>query len=528
MNRSVRRTWTGLVLVALLAAACGGDDQTAEPGGEPGVADNNDDGTGTTDPNDSGATLRISYRDPSRLDPHRSSSSFDNTAIFLTYDRLIHVTPDAEPVAGLATEWHFADDASYLELKLRKGVTFHDGEPFDAEAVKANLERAKNVDGSSVAGELAVVDRIEVVDAHTVRLHVNGPAAPLPLALSDRAGAMMSPAAFDDPDLDTEPVGAGMFEVVDYKPGDHITYEAYDDYWDPDAVKVASIEYLIHSETTTRLNAIRNDQVDWTYLDPSDIDQAKAADLNITTWPTLTYIHLQLDRSAKPLDNLLVRQALNHAIDREAIVDGLMNGIGVPSIQPFREGYFGFDEEIGNDYYAYDPDRARELLEEAGYGDGVQLEVLTTAGSDYADAAVAVQAHLAEVGIDLVIRSVPLEAASDTFLVQQEGDAGVFPWGGRQEPSQTLGLLFTDDGFANPGRHTTDKVMEAYQATLEIQPEKERMAAVRAASAAVTEDALDVVLFHEDMVIATNDRVTGYEGYMSGKPEFRGVGMLAE
>ena len=146
-------------------------------------------------------------------------------------------------------------------------MTFHDGTPFDAEAVKGNIERAKTVEGSAVASELEVVSTVEVVDPLTVRLTLSGPAAQLPLVLSDRAGMMISPAAFDDPNLDQAPVGAGMFTVSEYRPNDRIIYERYDGYWDPDAVRCATFDYTIAGDPVTRLNAIRTGQVDGTFVD---------------------------------------------------------------------------------------------------------------------------------------------------------------------------------------------------------------------------------------------------------------------
>src|SRR5690606_21746166 len=185
-------------------------------------------------------------------------------SLFLTYDRLVHITPDVQPIPGLATDWEFAEDGSYLEMNLRKGVTFHDGEPFNAQAVRANIERAKTVENSAVASELEVVESVKVIDPATVRFMLTGAAASLPLTLSDRAGVMISPKAFDDPDLDQQPVGAGMFKVTDYKPNDHITYERYEKYWDPDAVRVAKNEQLIQPNSVARLYANRTGQVDCT------------------------------------------------------------------------------------------------------------------------------------------------------------------------------------------------------------------------------------------------------------------------
>src|SRR5690606_5663474 len=154
-------------------------------------------------------------------------------------------SPDVEPIPGLAESWEFAEDGSYLDLFLREGVVFQDGEAFDAEAVKASLERGKTLEGSTVAGDLAVVEEIEVVDPMTVRLHLSGPAPSLPMILSAQPGMIISPAALDDPALDQNPVGAGMYRVTSYEAGVSLVAEAWDEYWDQDAQLLGGIEIAI-------------------------------------------------------------------------------------------------------------------------------------------------------------------------------------------------------------------------------------------------------------------------------------------
>ena len=237
-------------------------------------------------------TFRYFYSvGPSRFDAHRATSSFDNTSLFLTYDRLVHNSPEASAVPGLATAWEFNPDGTALTFTLREGVTFHDGTPFDAEAVKANIERGQTVEGSAVASDLAVITSVEVVDPLTVTLNLGGDGAQLPLVLSDRPGMMISPAAFDKPDLDQSPVGAGMFTVSEYRANDRIIYNRYDGYWDPDAVRCATFDYSISGDPITRLNAIRSGQVDGTFVDPAQEADAESAGLVIshsTASPTTT------------------------------------------------------------------------------------------------------------------------------------------------------------------------------------------------------------------------------------------------
>lgn len=473
------------------------------------------------------ATYRYMYSvGPSRFDPHRGTSSFDNASLFLVYDRLVMLDNDANPIPGLATEWEFVDDASALVLTLREGVTFHDGEPLDAEAVKANLERAKTVEGSAVAGELGVIDTVEAVDAQTVRINLTGPAAQLPLVLSDRAGMMISPAAMDDPNLDQAPVGAGMFKVTEYRPGDRIIMAKHEGYWDAEAGRCAGFEFLINGDPVTRLNAIRTDACDGTFVDAQQEPDAEGAGLSIVHSSSLAYYHLQLNRSFEPFANLDVRKALNHAVNRQAIVDGLLLGLGNPSCQSFPEGYLAFDEATGTDTYAYDQDLARELLAGAGF-ESFDFECIVPTIPQITQLGEIVQAQLAEIGINMSIRAVEPAQTADIFYAQQEGQGLVSPWGGRADPSQTLALMFSDQGFSNPGRHTTPAVAEAISATFVVQSPEDRAAALQAASAAVVADALDVVLYYPITPGVYTPQTLGAQTWLSGKPEFRAIGLAA-
>jgi peptide/nickel transport system substrate-binding protein len=259
---------TALVTVLVLLAACG-----------PQVADVP--ATARTDPN---ASARFALATGvTRFDPHRATSSYDNTWLFPVYDRLIHMSPSGVPIPGLAEAWHFGPDGAYLELALRAGVRFHDGAAFDAAAVAANMHHAKTVLGSSVKAELTHIQRVEVVDPLRVRLHLDKPDAALPLILSDRAGMMVSPAALDDPGLDLRGVGAGPFRHVEFRLGDRSVYQRFDGSWRPQDAGVAQLELLLIPDGTTRLNAVRSGQVDGTTIATLQIDQAKRYGLAVQT-----------------------------------------------------------------------------------------------------------------------------------------------------------------------------------------------------------------------------------------------------
>jgi peptide/nickel transport system substrate-binding protein len=300
---------------------------------------------------------------PTSFDPSKASSSFDNVALFLTYDRLVHLTPEGEGVPGLAESWEFSEDGNTLTMTLREGVKFHDGAEFTAEVAKANLERNKA--GTSV-GDLGPIDSVAVVDPMTIALTCGKPCGHIPLVLSDRAGVMVSPNAMSDPGLDLKPVGAGMYKVVDYQKDAKITYERNEDYWDPDAVGAARFELVILPDNVAAFNAIQSAQVDSGIIVPTQVGEAESAGLVITEGPTLAVYHLQLNRSKPFLGDKRVRRAISMAIDREALLEGIALGQGEVSVQHFPEGYWANNPEIGPDYIPYDVEGAKALLKEAG------------------------------------------------------------------------------------------------------------------------------------------------------------------
>lgn len=477
---------------------------------------------------DPDATLRLAHNFIlTRFDPHRATSSYDNTWLYPVYDRLVHVDPEGNAVPGLATAWQFAEDGSHLDLELREGVRFHDGEVFDAAAVAANIERVKTVRGGSVASELAKVDRAEALHSHRVRLHLHKADAALPLILSDRAGMMVSPAAFDERGLDRHPVGAGPFRLLEYRSGHRALFERVEGYWDPEAQGVRRIDMRYMPDEITRLNALRSGQVDMATLVAQQVDEARLWGLNVVTRVGLEFTWIQLNRNRSHFGDVRVRQALNHAVRRAALVNALAMGYGEPSSQLFPRGYHAHDPETGTDHYAHDPERARALLADAGLAEGFEFELIVPAAPAFGPLFEALQAQFLAIGVHARPNVMEGTQISERFYAREEGDAALVSWGGRPDPSQTIDLLFTPGGLPNPGGHTTEAVARlAAAARAEIDPAR-REVLLRQASAAITEDALPVILWLSSATFAASDRVEGLEVWSSGnKAEFRNIRML--
>lgn len=544
-----------MVAIGLALAACGSDDDgTTTGGGDATVpttvngdddgsdGDSDDDGSGgdatsptspTTDPVDDGdydpdGVLRIAKFASYFWDPVTVPSSFAIADLALVYDRLVHTDPDGELIPGLAESWEYSDDGLTLTLSLRPDVQFQDGTMLDADAVKANLDRGISLEGSAVASEFGRVADVVVVDDLTVEIVLSEPDATLPAVLADRAGAMVSVDALDDPELDQNPVGAGMYRLTEFSPGSSFKVERWDGYWDPEAVKLQAIEVTIIPDSTTRVNALTTGQVDIAPIEPFDVGRVESSpDIEVRLSDTMRFVYLTLNRGEAPLDDLRVRQAISHAINREALVDGPWLGFGTPTVQIWPEGFNAHVPELESST-PYDPDLARQLLEEAGYADGFTLDVVVPPQPvSYQQLGEAVQAMLGDVGIEVQLQLTEASALGQVVYVDQVYPAAILYSNGRTDPANTVGDRYTSSGFFNPGGHTTERLEELYLEALQTSDPDVRTGLLQDLSTEIVDNLLEISLFFPQEPEGINDRVVGYVPYISGKPEFRGVGVKA-
>src|SRR5256885_11810403 len=211
-------------------------------------------------------TLRIGLaEDPDVLDPTLARTFVGRIVFAGLCDKLFDLDEKLNIVPQLATGYEWSSDNKTLTLKLRSGVTFHDGEKFDAQAVKFNLERHKNMQGSSRRGELAVVSSVEAVDPSTVRIHLSAPFAPLLAVLTDRAGMMVSPKAAQaaGEKFGAQPVCSGPFRFGERLAQDRIVLERFPDYWNKGEIHFDRIVYQPIVDSTVRLANLRSGQLDF-------------------------------------------------------------------------------------------------------------------------------------------------------------------------------------------------------------------------------------------------------------------------
>ncbi|MDQ7904034.1 ABC transporter substrate-binding protein [Phytohabitans sp. ZYX-F-186] len=394
---------------------------------------------------------------PTSLDPRRSGPL---DPIFLNnfYDSLVRRMPNGDLKPGLATEWTFTPDAKALEFTLRTGVTFQDGTPFDAGAVKANIEAAKQPP-SVLVGALSAVSSVDVVSPTRVRLNLSVPGGHLVNTLAGEAGMMISPAKLASDDLKANPAGTGPYKLAGIADG-KLSLRPWEGYWNKGAVKNGGIDMTVYSDESTRLRALRSGQSDGTTITPAQIAEAKSAGLTIITGPNTTFNGILLNTKQSEFGNPKVRQAISYAIDRKAISDSLYAGACVPSVQPYQKNFWAYNPALEYKDSYYDEAKAKALLAEAGLPNGFEFEMLVGPNTSYQQLGQAIQGQLEKVGIRMKLTVVEFTQMTSVRRTGKFAATVALVQAGRPDPSQFIADFYTTGGLYNPGNFSTPGVSE--------------------------------------------------------------------
>jgi peptide/nickel transport system substrate-binding protein len=341
--------------------------------------------------------------EPVNLDAHRPVGRYNEIFNALIYDSLITRDRDYKLSPSLATSWEMIDDTTW-QFKLREGVKFHNGEEFNAEVVKWNIEeRVLDPEAKSPhVTFLGIIDHVDVVDPYTVNIVTQTPDVLLPIKLSDLYGGMIPPEYFQEvgeEGVAINPVGTGPFKFVEWVKDDHITLAANENWWN-EPPKIEELYCKIIKDPSSRVAALLTGEVDLIDAVPMPQISVLEADPEIAVKTTVTtrYALVVLETEEPPLDDKRVRQAMNYAIDKQAFIDSVWMGLGREIANIFIPETFGYDPSI--EPYPYDPDKAKELLAEAGYPDGFEIDFETFYHArDYQTPVEYMQAQLKEVGI---------------------------------------------------------------------------------------------------------------------------------
>ncbi|HLM05277.1 MAG TPA: ABC transporter substrate-binding protein [Blastococcus sp.] len=436
--------------------------------------------------------------------------------------------PKLELELMLATDWEFSEDGRSVTFTLRDDVTFSDGAVLDAAAVKASLDRALTLPESTVRAFLTMIESVEVVDAQHVRVNSNRPAMDLPYVLASTEGSIISPNALGNPDRDVAPVGSGPYLAEDVRLGSSITFVRRDGYWDPEAAPSARIEMVSVPDDNTRTSALRAGEYDLSVGKLGQLDQLQQlSDYTTTLHPAAPIYTIGLNTARPNIDNVLVRQALNYAIDRDAINSALTADSCDPIGQPLTESYDGHLTDPPVEY-DYDVEKAKELLAEAGVPDGFAMTIVHGQGIDpEGQIAEAVQGMLAKVGIDVTVLPV------DGTQLYANWAAGQYDGFITPKPTKPTGAMTLSQYYLSKARYPgpppegfAEALQPAYDPAL---TEEERVQAVEDASSIAVEQAMDVYICAVPTIITYADDVVGAESmgasFFQGIADLRNVGI---
>ena len=516
--------------VLLVAAACGAGSGNTGSGPDP--EPSGDAGTPAGEPVRGGRIVVGVPDDPSALDPYVGPNAVDAWVYGNIYETLLKLNEDMELEPSLATHWEQLDERTW-RFYLRQGVRFHDGTTFDAEAVKFNFDRVFNPDAPGRgAGYVPAIERVEVVDPYTVDITTREPSGPFLRAMSLIVSVgMASPTQVQQygDDYGVNPAGTGPFRFVSWRPDQEIVLARFDDYWGEPAYLDEVVFRVIPDETSRQL-AFENGDLDVLMRpDPSQMERLRTMDgVQVLQVPGLRVYQLGLRTRDGVFSDVRVRQAANHAVNKEAISQFITEGLTEPPQGYITPATFGFSP---SGIYEYDPERAAQLLEQAGwqlaadgirYRDGQPLRVTMWSyqGRDLKDREIseAVQQQLAEVGFDVQLRLWDLAQYWSAVFSEELAEADIYTLGWTSVTGdadfnlypQLHSSQFPDAGGWNFSYFHDDRVDELLDRGRYSTDQEERLEAYRQALEIIGQQAPWIPIYQTTEVRVLQDRVKGF------------------
>lgn len=537
-----KQSWYMLLLLVVLSVflvACNSSDEGTDSNeGTEDTDTTTDEGSeGTTDEGAAGGVLVYGRGgDTVALDPAIVTDGESFRVTENVYDTLLTFgEQDTTVQPSLAKEWTVSEDGLTYTFTLEEGVTFHDGTAFNADAVVQNFERWAAGSAEQFyyynsmfmsEGE-SVIASVEAQDDTTVVFTLTRPQAPFLKNIAMSPFAIASPAAFDQ--LEDNPVGTGPFKFVEWKRNDSITLEKNTAFWKDGLPKLDRVIFRAIPDNSARLNALTTGEIDIADgINPSDATSIQSnSELQLIERPSMNIGYLGLTNNRAPFDDVKVRQAVNHAIDKQTIIDAFFQGYAEPAVNPMPSTISGYNEDIAG--YEYDPEKAKALLAEAGYnGEEFELWAMPVPRPYMPDGqkvAEAIQKNLEDVGMKAKI--VTYEWA--TYLEKAkngEADAFLLGWtGDNGDADNFLYTLLDKDniGSNNYAYYSSDEAHTLLvQAQSEVDEDK-RNELYKQAQVIIHEDAPWVPLAHSTPLIAAKSTVQDYLPHPTGSEALTNV-----
>lgn len=454
-------------------------------------------------------TLTVAQQvDAASMDPHMCGSMTDMNVLINIYDALIGTDENGNLIPGLALEWKAVDNLTW-EFKLREGVKFHNGEPFNAESVKYTVERIIDKDNPVRVVEFANVTGAVVIDEYTVQIKTSVPDALIPNKCTLFTGLMLPAGYCQEKGLDylaEHPVGCGPYQFSSWVRDHEIVLEAYEDYWQGPAA-YDKLVFKVIPNAADMSAAIRAGEIDIaTNCVDADMIAVLSGDdsIKILSTPWVRTFAINIDTTAPYLDDKLVRQAINYAVDTDTVIASLYGGYAhaVPTIVPSQ--VFGFNPDVPR--YPYDVDKAKELLRQAGYAEG-EVEVAFMATNTDSAVAQAIANYLEEAGIKVDLQLVD----SATLDAKRRAEAAPMYMYGNSAWTMDAWTNFQSylpvEGSTNWQRNNDERLLELTTKATSSVDQDIRRDAFYQIQEILHEEAYFIFLWQRDTVMAVNKNV---------------------
>ncbi|MBD3109995.1 glutathione ABC transporter substrate-binding protein [Bacillus sp. AGMB 02131] len=517
-----KKNWFLMLVMSLVLAlaACSGDSKD--------TSSKEDDKEKETAQSSDKLVWAVSSDAPT-LDPHGQNDSQSNNVTSQIFDRLVDYSEDGTVIPMLAESFEAIEDTVW-EFKLKQGVKFHDGTDFNAEAVKANIDRILSEElASPKAFILNMITEVVIVDDYTVQLKTEFPFGALPAHLAHNAGSIIAPSAIEEEKsggkkVDENPIGTGPFKLEKWERGAQIDLVKNDDYWG-EASELQAISAVVVPEQSTRNAMIETGEAHVIQVGSQDVKTIEGfdfIDLIKVNGTRMDYVGFNVEK--EPFGDVKVRQAISMAIDKESIVSGVLDEQGLAAVGPLAPTVVGNSQELKP--LEFDAEKAKALLAEAGYPDGFTTTLwVNEASKERADIAEYVQANLQEIGVTVNIEVVEWGAFLEKTAAG-EHDMFILGWTTvTADADYGLYALFHSSQFGDPGNRSfykNEKVDELLDKGRQSVDQEERNAAYKEVSEILVQEVPVVYLQHPDFVFGQNG-VEGLFVNFSGTPFFKDV-----
>ena len=468
------------------------------------------------------STLRIGLgADPDMLDPHLARTYYGRFVFAALCDRLVDVDEKLQIVPGLATDWQWSDDGKTLTMNLRQGVTFQDGEKFDADAVKFNIERALTLPGSLRKSEISSISSVEVASPSQVIFHLKTPDAALLSQLTDRAGAMLAPKAAAKPDFATHPVCSGPYQFESRVQQDRIVLKRFDNYWNKAAYHFDKVVFLPIPDASVRLANLRSGDLDLTEgIAASDVKTVEAdSRLSLAKVTGLGYQGITFNITNGKVDpnnpfakDARVREAFSLAIDRDALNQVAFEGQYTPANQAFSPVS---PYHVKLPVPPRDVEKAKALLAAAGVKTPINVTLLVTNNPTSQQVGQVIQAMVSEAGFNVNLQMSEFASLLDR---QQRGDyqLSLSGWSGRPDPDGSIFSFINSKGTLNDGRYSNPQVDGWLIEARQTNDRATRQALYDKVVKQLQNDMPVAYLYFEPRIFGMSKKLTGFKAWPDG------------